>query len=259
MIGVTVEVPNSPAFAPEIVSTEITSGAVPLFVTISDCGVVVRPTNWFPKPIVDAEKLMAGAVPVPLRPIACGLPVALLARVRVADSSAAVDALNVTGTVVFAPGATEIGRAGAGKVKSAALPPATDTAEITRFAVPLLVMVRVSGALAVFLSCLPKLRAAGLAANPGAVPVPESATACGEPLALSAMFSVAARLPVAAGVNDTVTVVCEPGATVIGSVGAVEVKSAAFAPVMDNAEITRSAVPLFVTVIVTGLLADPVS
>lgn len=259
MIGVAVDVANSPVLAPEIVSPEITRGAVPLLVTVSDCGELAVDTSWLPKFRVAVDKLIAGAVPVPLREIACGLPEALSVMVSVAVSSAAVDGVKVTAIVVFPPGATEMGRVGAGKAKSAALAPVTEMAEITKFAVPPFVMVSVSGALAVFLSCLPKLSAAGLAANPGAVPVPVSATVCGLPLALSPMFSVAVRLPVAAGVNVTATVVLAPGATVIGSVGAGKANSAAFAPETDNAEITRFAVPLFVMVMTAGALPVPVN
>lgn len=48
---------------------------------------------------------------------------------------------------------------------------------------------------------MPNAMLVALNVTAGAVPVPESATVCGLPLALSAIETVAARLPVALGVK----------------------------------------------------------
>ena len=99
-----------------------------------------------------------------------------------------------------------------------------------------------------------KLTLAGLIPMPGAVPVPVSDTLCGLPLTLSVIVSVAVRLPVAAGVNVTFTVVLLPGVTVIVGVPAVKAKSPAFAPVSARAVIDKFAVPVFVSVIAVAEL-----
>ena len=94
-----------------------------------------------------------------------------------------------------------------------------------------------------------KVTGLGLTPKTGAVPVPDSTTLYEVPLALSTIVSEAVRLPIAAGVNVTFTVVLLPGVSVIGSVPAVKAKSAAFVPVID---IERFRLPVLVLVITTG-------
>jgi len=89
----------------------------------------------------------------------------------------------------------------------------------------------------------------GFVPKVGAVPAPDSATFCGLPLTLSAMVSAAARLPAAAGVKVTFTVVLFPAVIVIGSVPGVKTNSVASVPVILRFEITKSAVPVLASVI----------
>jgi len=66
-----------------------------------------------------------------------------------------------------------------------------------------------------------------LTVSGGAVPVPLSATACGEPLALSAMWSEAVSAPTAAGLKAMEMVQLAPAATVVPQVVAVWVNDVA--------------------------------
>lgn len=86
----------------------------------------------------------------------------------------------------------------------------------------------------------------------GATPLPPSGTVCGLPAALSAMLSVAERVPVAVGLNVTLTGALRPGAMSMPVVAGTE-KSAALVPVIEKLEMCRFAVPLFV--ISTGVAA----
>jgi hypothetical protein len=91
-------------------------------------------------------------------------------------------------------------------------------------------------------------------------PVPLNATICGLPVALSAMFNVAARAPAAPGVNSTLIVQLAPAASVpvalqaAPDVPAGTPKSPAFVPVIVNPLKLTAAVLLFVTVTLSGAL-----
>ena len=87
--------------------------------------------------------------------------------------------------------------------KSAAFVPVMLTALMVNVAVPGLVTVIDSDVLLVLMSWFPKLQELGEKLICGAVPVPLSATVCGEPEALSDTEIEALRLPVADGVNVT--------------------------------------------------------
>jgi hypothetical protein len=70
--------------------------------------VLVVPTAWFPKGRVVEERLTAGAVPVPDRLTACGLPLALSAMLTEAVSALAREGLKVTLITQLTPAATEL-------------------------------------------------------------------------------------------------------------------------------------------------------
>jgi hypothetical protein len=78
--------------------------------------------------------------------------------------------------------------------------------EITRLPVPEFVTMTPSGVLEPA-SCVPKLRVVELRLTLGAVPVPDKASVCGLPPALSLMLREAVRLPAAAGVKVKLRVV----------------------------------------------------
>ena len=81
--------------------------------------------------------------------------------------------------------------------------------------------------------------------------MPVSATEDVPPLALCVTESVAARLPVAAGVKPTTSVQALPAATVAPDVQVpVLLKSAALVPLKDTVEIDKGPVPVFESVAV---------
>jgi hypothetical protein len=90
---------------------------------------------------------------------------------------------------------------------------------------------------------------------PGVVPVPESVTLWGLPLALSVKFNDAARSAVAEGVKVTLTAQVFPCVTVAPvQVSADFAKSPAFVPPRRADAMVRFAVPELVMVTVMGLL-----
>ena len=192
---------KSAALAPVIVIPEIIRFAVPGLLMVTGVGVLLLLAAWLPKATLAGLMLMAGAIPVPDRPTACGLPLALSVKLIDAVRAPAAAGLKVTYTVAVPPDATTIGVVDGVKLKSAAFAPEIAIPVITRFAVPELPMVMAVGLLATFTCWLPKLRLAGERLITGVVPVPVNDTNCGLPVALSVMVSVAERLPVADGVN----------------------------------------------------------
>jgi hypothetical protein len=95
-------------------------------------------------------------------------------------------------------------------------------------------------------------------------PVPVSVTVCGLPVALSAMFNVAVRVPLAVGVNSTLIVQLAPAARVpcsglhiAGEFGRGTPKSAEFVPVIVKPEKLTVPVPVFVTVTISAGLVVP--
>ena len=74
---------------------------------------------------------------------------------------------------------------------------------------------------------------------------------------LDAMASVAARVPVAAGLNVSDRLAEAPAAIVSGSAGVARVNSAAFVPETDNAETLSAAVPVLFNCTVDAALVAP--
>jgi hypothetical protein len=103
---------------------------------------------------------------------------------------------------------------------------------------------------------LPKERLEGVRLIVAAVPVPESPTVCGLPLALSAMLTEAARLPLAEGVKVTLIVHFTPGATELPQL-LLWAKSPAFAPVNLRLVMVNVALPLLVKVTAWATLVVP--
>jgi hypothetical protein len=64
--------------------------------------------GWLPKERLVEERLTVGAVPVPDRLTACGLPLALSAMLSEAVSALPSEGLKVTLIVQFPPAATEL-------------------------------------------------------------------------------------------------------------------------------------------------------
>ena len=93
----------------------------------------------------------------------------------------------------------------------------------------------------------------------GRVPVPDRATICGLPLALSVTEMLAVREPVAVGLNVTLIVQFAPAARVAGETGQLfaRVKSPGFAPVIPKALIVMGALPVLLSVALWAVLLVP--
>jgi hypothetical protein len=90
----------------------------------------------------------------------------------------------------------------------------------------------------------------------GALAVPLRLIDCGESGALSAMLTVAVRVPAACGANITVTVQCEAALTLVPHVF-VCAKSPGFGPPNVTREISKVAVPVFASVKFCGAPVVP--
>jgi len=211
---------KSAAFVPEIarfVTTRFPAEyPVAVFVSVTVDALLVVPRAWLPK-LMLGVMLADGAVPFPVSSMECGLPLALSVNVSVAERTLVPEGVNTTFTVAVPPGAAVMGVGLALKVKSPASYPEMAIAEMTRSLVPALPITTDIGALAMFTFWFakPKLAGVRVMAAP-AEPVPDNATVCGLPLALSVIVSVAERLPEPAGVNVTMMAVMPSGEIVAG-------------------------------------------
>jgi hypothetical protein len=93
----------------------------------------------------------------------------------------------------------------------------------------------------------------------GKVPLPDSRTLWGLPAALSVIEMLAARDPVAVGVNFTLNMQFAPGARVAGETGQLFAweKSPEFVPVIPKAVMAIAPVPVFVSVTTCATLDVP--
>ena len=142
---------------------------VPVGVGVPDAGVTVAvnvtlvPTTTEVADVESAvvDAVATGATPVPVRLTTWGLPGALSARVRVADSAAVVLGANSTLTVQVFPAATvALAQVSDPMMKSALLAPPDVTVVIDRSVVPELVTVSVFALLVVSWVWFPKARQA---------------------------------------------------------------------------------------------------
>jgi hypothetical protein len=175
---------------------------------------------------------------------------------KFADSTAATVGRYATLTVQVAPAATLLPHEFAVIRKHPALAPVVATELIANGPVPVFLTVIVLLALVVFSFCVPKARLAGERLTTGAVPVPLSATDCGDPAASSVISRLAVLLPTAVGLNVTTTVRLAPTA-MLGPQLFTKLKSPAFAPPIVIELISKAAVPVFFTVMVWLALAVP--
>ena len=151
--------------------------------------VYVAAVVWVALPVAvsDERVKVACAVPVPFSETVCGELPALSATERVAAKVAADSGVNVTEIVHEAPAATDEPQVLVWEKSPGFAPP---MAMLVMESVALLVLesVAVWAVLELPMKMLPKLNDAGVSTAAGAgtaVPVPLSATVCGEPLALS--------------------------------------------------------------------------
>ena len=121
---------------------------------------------------------------------------------------------------------------------------------------PVLFRVTVCAALVVPTAWLLKVRLVGERLTTVAVPVPLRLTVCGLPLALSAIFSEAPRLPLAEGVKVTLMVQLPAAATELPQV-LVWAKSPALVPASAMLVMLSAALPVLFRVTVCAALDDP--
>jgi hypothetical protein len=199
------------------------------------------------------------SVPVPLKPTVCGLLGSLSAMTRVAEHIRTAVGLNSTLIVQLPrpatlPPATHVELDRIAK-SSAFVPVGARGANLTTLRLEMLtgVLPRLLS-VTVFIELLPtgsvpKLRDGGESRTAVPMPAPVRLTVCGLFAALSLMESVAVRLPVADGVNVTLTVQVPLGVSVAPlQSSALLAKSLAFAPPTVTAEMMRLAVPVLVIV-----------
>src|SRR2546427_358674 len=254
---------KSPGFAPARVMLVRLSVAVPPLVRVTVWArLLVVPTRWLPKATLFADNVTAGAMPVPVRVIVCGLPGASSTMFSVALRIPVASGVKLTLIVQLAPGATEPAPLGqvlpAAKAKSAACAPVM--VMLVRFsgASPLLVSVTFCAALVVPTRCSPNaLLVAESVAVGGVTPVPVSDTDCGLPAASSGMVTVAGRAPAAGGGEGGLRTQLAPAASVAPLMQVVpeaSAKSPALVPPSTAVAMLMGAVPLLVRVAVcTGL------
>ncbi len=177
---------------------------------------LVVPWYWLPKVKLLEEKLATEEIPtpVPVRVIACEPLPALSLMLTAAERFPAEAGVIVTLIVQLPPAATEVPHVLVW-AKSPGLAPVKPIL-LTKFntALPVLVRVTDCAALVVPRFWLAKTRLEAFRLTAGPPPVPERLMVCGLPTALSEMFTVAVRLPVAEGVKVTLIVQLPPTARV---------------------------------------------
>jgi hypothetical protein len=204
---------NSDAFAPVLLIRLTVRLPPPEFVTVTG-SVLVEPTCMVGKTNDVVERVTAElATAVPVTVTVCGLPVALSVTFSVAENVPAAVGVKVTCALQEAPAASGLPPQLLVCVNRLALVPMAVIALMDKVPPPELVMV--SGSVLAEPSVVDgKLNVVAdkLAAGP-MTPVPVKATVCGDPVALSVIFSVAVKAPAAAGVKVTCAVQDFPGAS----------------------------------------------
>src|SRR5712692_310455 len=141
---------KSPAFVPPIATPVTVSDPVPVFCKLMPCAELVLPTVRLANVRLEGESVAVEAMPVPVRPMLCGLPAALSVKFNAAFSAPDTLGVNFALTEHMAVGATVAPvQVSALVAKSAALVPPTATVLIVRLALPLFVIVTLIAALVV--------------------------------------------------------------------------------------------------------------
>jgi hypothetical protein len=243
---------------------EIVRGAVPVFITVTLCAVLVVPTTCPPKLRLEGVILIATSVPVPLRLTVWVLPTVaplLSVKVSVAVALPVTVGANVTPTAQVPAGATaapvqvfEL------MAKLAAFVPESATVATFNVAPPELVTVMTCAGAVDPITVAPNVTDAEDRVASGAVPLPLRDTVCGLPEALSVKVSVAEAAPVTVGLKVRPTTQVALGATLAPlQVLVATANSEAFAPPNTTVEILSAMLPPLVTVSVIGALVVPIS
>ena len=202
--------------------------ALPVLFNVIVCPALVDVTFCAAKVKVEAVSAPRGALPVPVKAMACGLPETL--SVMLTDAERLPEAVGVKVTLIeqLLPTATGLPQVLL-SAKSPEFVPVTPTVLMFSVALPVLFTVTTWAALVVPTDCDAKVRLEAVRLTTGPDPVPVKPIVCGLPKALSVILTEALRLPSALGVNVTVTVQSTPAVNVPGQVLDSE-KSPGFAP-----------------------------
>src|SRR5947208_1915195 len=232
--------------------------AVPLLAKLTAIRALVVASSWLPKSRLVGANPTAGAVPFPLSATVCGLPLALSVTNSVPVRILEAVGVKVTLIEQFAPAANVapvVGQALAPLLVGAKSPEAAKEV-IVKAAVAVLVVFPVTDPLTATTTLFPYTTLFRSNPTAGAVPFPLSATVCGLPPALSVTDSVPVRAPEVVGVKVTLIEQLAPAAKVAGLVGQAlaPVLVAAKSPEAAKEVIVKAAVPVLVSVAVTGAL-----
>jgi hypothetical protein len=199
--------------------TRVPGAAVALVVRVIEAELAFSPLL----PRFLSKAIAPWLAPVPLSWTLCGVSVALSEIVTLAERPPVADGANVTEIVQVAFAASVAGPTGHVFVcaKSPAFAPEIPTLETRKGALPLFLSVAVCAALVVLVVWEPKESVVGVRVTAGAaaVPLPVSPTLCAPPAALSAIWTLAVRVPDALGVNWTMMVHAALTASVAGAAG----------------------------------------
>jgi hypothetical protein len=225
---------KSPAFVPEIATLLMVMAEESPFDNVADCAALVAPMVVLANVRLDglAETVALPPVPSPVRVTLCGLPVAESLNVRIAERFPFVVGAKTTDAAQLAEAASEAPHVLLLIWKSPGFVPEIATLLIVIADVPLFVSVAAFGAPLFPTATDTQFSVVGdtVAVPELVVPVPESATFCGLPVALSVKLRVALRLPEAPGLNVTDAVQLADAASVLPQVLLDMAKSAAFVP-----------------------------
>ena len=237
---------------PVATTLEMCTAALPEFVSVMFCEVLL-PVATLPKFRLVGLALNwpdAAAVPVPVRAIVNGDPVALLVTVMDPVALPAAVGANFALSVALCDGLIVAGVVSPLTVKPV---PAATMLEICTAAVPVLESVMLCEVL-LPVATLPKFRLVGLALNwpdAAAVPVPVRAIVNGDPVALLVTVMDPVALPAAVGANFALSVALCDGLIVAGVVSPLTVKPV---PAATMLEICTAAVPVLESVMLCEVL-----
>lgn len=232
----------------------------PVFLKVIVCASLVVPVTVFGKAIEVGLKVTESAeTPVPVSVAVCGDPDALSATERLAVSVPVATGLNSTETVQVAAAANVEPQVVADLRNDEALVPVMVSEVRFTVPVPVFFIVTVCAAEVDPSAVEAKVRVVGESetVNVAAAPVPESATFCGDPVALSATERLAVNVPVAAGLNSTESVQLAAAARVVPQVFAEIRKDVGLVPVRVSEVRVTVPVLVFFTVTVCAAVVDP--
>jgi hypothetical protein len=206
---------KSPGLVPVAWMPVMVKAVVPVLFRVMVWAPLGDPTDWLLYERVEAERLVTGPLPVPVKLTVCGLPKALSVMLTEAVRLPVAVGAKVTLILQLPPAGTELPQL-LDSLKSPAFVPVTAMPVMVKAAVPVLLRVTACAALVVPRIWLLKVRLVELRLTVGPPPVPVRLTLCTLPatlLLLSVMVKVAVRVPGSVGEKVTLMVQLPPAAT----------------------------------------------